>query len=175
MKSLSVEYPFRKLTAFLLFVFVVISDQVSKYFATLMLDIGRPIEVVPGIFSLSLTLNPGAAFGIFANLPNYWRRIALIGVTVFALIVVFRFLLVEAKNDNYSKYALFAIIGGAMGNLIDRIRYDSVVDFLDFYYSSYHWPAFNIADSAICIGVTVLILRTLFYAEKSKDKKDESS
>jgi signal peptidase II len=167
MAEKGVEQVFRKTTAVLLFVLVVASDQLSKYYATLLLELGKPIEVIPGLFNLTLTFNPGAAFGMFADLPDHWRRIALGVVTVFAIGVVTRFMLVEAKKDPLSKYALVAIIGGAIGNLIDRMRYDSVVDFLDFYYQSYHWPAFNIADSAICIGVTILIIRTLWTPDEA--------
>ncbi|MCL4148637.1 UNVERIFIED_CONTAM: hypothetical protein GTU68_054410 [Idotea baltica] len=99
---------------------------------------------------------------MFGNLPDTIRRIVLMGVSIGAFIVVF-FMYRDTKDDPYSVTALVLIVSGAIGNLIDRIRYDAVVDFLDFYWKTYHWPAFNIADSAICIGVTVLVFRMLFF------------
>lgn len=145
-----------------IFFTVLISDQVTKYLALTYLSTSSQIPIIPGLFNLTLVHNRGAAFGMFSGLPDFWRRVVLIGVSCLALIVVFRFMLNEAKGDKVSQFALIGILGGAVGNIIDRIRFDSVVDFLDFYYGTYHWPAFNIADSAICVGVFFLIFRMLF-------------
>ena len=112
-------------------------------------------------FNLTLVFNPGAAFGMFADMADGVRQATLLGVTLLALFVVWH-IYKEVKGDSWSELALIAVLAGAIGNLIDRARFEAVVDFLDFYISSYHWPAFNIADSAICIGVGVLMLRMLF-------------
>lgn len=137
-------------------------DQGTKYAASHMLLLGEPISVIPGLFNLTLVYNPGAAFGMFGNYPDEIRRLTLWGVSLIALIVVVRFMMKEAKDDLLAQYALVAILSGALGNIIDRLRFDAVVDFLDFYFRNYHWPAFNVADSAICVGVTLLIIRVTF-------------
>ena len=153
----------------LLFLIVVIVDQFTKYLAEAHLVIGRSVQVIPGVFDLTLVYNPGAAFGMFGGLPDIYRRIVLWAVSIIGVGVVLYFLARETKNDRIAAISLAAILGGAAGNIIDRFRYDSVVDFLDVYWKSYHWPAFNIADSAISIGVTIIMLRLIF------EKKGEPS
>ena len=152
---------------FLSFVFLVVlvADQVTKYLAYTSLSLGEAREVIPNFFNLTLVYNPGAAFGLFSGLPDAYRWPALAAVSVVAVFIVLRFMLREANGDPWSQTALMSILGGALGNIIDRFRFDGVVDFLDFYYGSYHWPAFNIADSAICLSVTLLIVRMLFCKE----------
>lgn len=141
---------------------VLLLDQITKYIAKSNLYEGQSIEVVPNFFNFTLVYNPGAAFGMFGGLPDFWRRTVLIAVSIIALIVVFRFMLNEAKEDRWAQAALAGVLGGAIGNIIDRFRFDAVVDFLDFYVKEHHWPAFNIADSAISVGVFVLVVRLLF-------------
>jgi signal peptidase II len=142
-------------------------DQATKYIAEQTLTKGVPVPVIPNLFNFTLVYNPGAAFGLFGGLPDTMRRVVLLGVSIAAFAVVL-FMYRDAKGDKVSVVALVAIVSGAVGNLIDRIRYDAVVDFLDFYWGSYHWPAFNIADSAICVGVAVLVLRMLFVGHPSE-------
>jgi signal peptidase II len=144
---------------FLFFLGVVVVDQLTKYIAEREIQVGETIEIVPGLFNLILTYNPGAAFGLMANLPDHLRPIALALTTVLALGAVFFFFFKEYRNDFIAKIFLAGILGGAVGNIIDRVRYGKVVDFLDFYIGSNHWPAFNIADSVICLGVIGLIFR----------------
>lgn len=149
----------------IVFLCVLLIDQLTKILALHFLALGHPHTVLPGLFDFTLVFNPGAAFGMFGGLPDAQRRAALGIVSVIALVVVFRFMLREARHDNASQLALSAILAGAVGNIIDRFKFDAVVDFLDFYYGSHHWPAFNVADSAISIGVCVLIVRMLFFKE----------
>ncbi len=153
----------------LLFLLVLVLDQWTKFLATEHLRLGDPVPVIEGLFNFTLVFNPGAAFGMFSELSDGWRRLILAVVSGLALIVVLRFLLNEAKHDVISQYALIGILAGAFGNLIDRYRFDSVVDFLDFYWGSYHWPAFNIADSAISVGVVVLMFRVLFVKHPQEE------
>lgn len=153
----------------LLLIFI---DQLSKYFAEQHLQLGQPVEVIPSLFNFTLVYNPGAAFGLFADLPQTIRRVVLLAVSVLAFIVVY-IMYQDTKEDPYSVFALGLIVAGAIGNLIDRLRYDAVVDFLDFYWQNYHWPAFNVADMCICIGVAILVLRMLF-AHHSEPEKDSS-
>lgn len=155
---------------YLLFILTLFSDQFSKKAAVSKLYVGETVGVIEGLFNFTLVFNPGAAFGMFAGLPDFQRRLALFSVSLVALGVVF-YMMKETKEDRPSQVALTAILAGAVGNLIDRFRYDGVVDFLDVFWGNYHWPAFNIADSAISVGVTILMFRLLFTdlgEEKSK-------
>ena len=134
------------------------SDQVSKSLVRANFYEGEVRPVIDGFFNLTLTFNRGAAFGLWSNLPNGWREVVL-GVTIcIALLVVSFFLTRSYYQNSASQVALAGILGGAIGNVIDRLRFGGVVDFLDVYHQTYHWPAFNVADSAICVGVGLLIL-----------------
>lgn len=147
---------------FLLFLTLLILDQLTKHLAVSGLHLGEPVPVIEGLFNLTRVHNPGAAFGMFGDLPDFWRRVVLGIVSAFALGVVLFYMLNDARGDRLAQFALSGILSGALGNLLDRYRYDYVIDFLDFHWQSYHWPAFNVADSAICIGVTILLFRVLF-------------
>jgi signal peptidase II len=163
----------RPLVFLLIVSFVVVSDQWTKYLAESRLTVGGSIEVIPGFFDMTLVYNPGAAFGMFGSWPDQTRQIALWSVSALALAVLVWFIFKEAKEDRTSLVALSAIFGGAAGNLVDRFRFDAVVDFIDIYVGSYHWPAFNVADSAISVGVVVLLLRS--FAIKPTNNKIEPS
>lgn len=135
---------------------VIIIDQLSKWIMASWLDLYERIAVVP-FFNFTLAHNHGAAFSFLADAGG-WQR----WFFVVLAIVVSSILLVWMKNLKPSAKleaaALALILGGALGNVIDRVWHGYVIDFLDVYYGSYHWPAFNIADSAICIGAVLLIL-----------------
>ncbi len=138
---------------------VVVLDQLSKLMVEKMFTLGEQLPVVDGFFDLTLTYNKGVAFGMFASLEQVPRVIALAGAIGLALLVVAYLLVKEYRRDPIGQVFLAMIVGGAIGNIIDRVRVGAVVDFLDLYYGSYHWPAFNIADSAICVGVLLLLFR----------------
>ena len=137
---------------------VILLDQATKLVIVRALRVGQGIPVIPGYFDIVFVLNPGAAFGFLATLSEEVRSPFFILITVVAVsLIVFyhtRFL----HADRLASVALGLILGGAIGNLIDRLRYGMVVDFLDFHVSRYHWPAFNVADSAISIGVGLMLL-----------------
>ena len=122
------------------------------------------ISIVDGFFSLTYVRNTGAAFGIFAGSHEVFRLPFLIGVSILA--IGFILVMLKRLRDDATGLvtALTFILGGAIGNLIDRVRHGEVIDFLDVYYSNYHWPAFNLADSFITVGVTI----TLFYLVGAK-------
>jgi signal peptidase II len=143
---------------------LVILDQVTKYLVTARLRINEVIEVVPGLFNIVLYRNPGAAFSVF-NTGGYLRTLFLIAVSVVALVIIF--VLIWQSKDTLMSFALSMVAGGAAGNLIDRVRYGSVIDFLDFYAGNYHWPAFNVADSAITVGVILAIFSYYFRHPES--------
>lgn len=165
-----------KLRNWLIFLVVICLDQVTKVLACASLQEGVEVPIIPGLFNLTLVFNPGAAFGMFGNLPDSWRRLLLILVSLIALLVVLRFILKEAKGDAWAQGALAGILAGAVGNIIDRIRFDAVVDFLDFYWGDLpHWPAFNVADSAISVGVFILVFRVVLRSEPEEETGSESS
>jgi signal peptidase II len=141
---------------------VLVIDQVTKLVALRRLELGVPQPVIEGFFSLTLVMNPGLAFGMLADTPPAWRWVVA-ALSVAALILLLGFARRMAPAGGaVSTLALGLIFGGAVGNLLDRARFGAVVDFLDFYWRGYHWPAFNAADSAISVGVTLLALRMVF-------------
>ena len=140
---------------------VLILDQITKALALARLPPGLPVGIVDGFFSLTLVMNPGLAFGFLSSTPVTWRWIvALLSIGALGVLGVVGLRLLPAGGW-VSSLALGLIFGGAIGNLIDRARFGAVVDFLDFYWRDYHWPAFNVADSAISVGVTLLALKLL--------------
>lgn len=147
---------------------VILLDQATKLVIVEALRVGQGIPVIPGFFDIVFVLNPGAAFGFLATLSEGVRSPFFILITVVAVsLIVFyhtRFL----HADRLASVALGLILGGAIGNLIDRLRYGMVVDFLDFHVSRYHWPAFNVADSAISIGVSLMFLDMLLDWRREK-------
>lgn len=143
----------------LLAVAVISLDQVTKWIVVARLPVGIRIDLVDGILALTLVMNPGLAFGILGNIPVAWRWLVA-ALSLVALAVLARVALrMLPAGTSVDVVAIGLIFGGAVGNLIDRARYGAVVDFIDVYYRTYHWPAFNAADSAITIGVTILALR----------------
>ncbi len=144
-------------------------DQLTKYTVRINFERHEVLPVIDGFFNLILTYNPGAAFGLLANLPDGTRQLTLAVVTLLAVGLVLYFLFVDYRDDPYGQFALALILGGAIGNVIDRLTIGEVVDFLDFYWGEYHWPAFNLADSCICIGVALLIFH------RKKESKEPSA
>ncbi len=138
---------------------VIAADQITKWAAIdiLTAEPGGKIVVIERFFALTLVYNPGAAFGILPRFNHLFIILSML--TVAALLVFFRSLFAGTRT---SRVAAGLILGGAVGNLIDRFRFQQVVDFFDFQFGDYHWPAFNIADSAICVGVALLIAAVLF-------------
>jgi signal peptidase II len=147
---------------------VLILDQLSKLLALQRLPLGRPVSLIDGFFSLTLVLNPGLAFGMLADTPAGWRWVvALLSIGALAVLAVVGLRMLPGGGP-LTPVALGLIFGGAVGNLIDRGRFGAVVDFLDFYWRGYHWPAFNAADSAITVGVVLLALRMLTTPASSR-------
>jgi signal peptidase II len=140
---------------------VVVLDQLTKVVALERLVLGVPVAVVDGLLSLTLVLNPGLAFGLLGGLPQAWRWLVA-ALSLVALLVLARVALrVLPAGGPTGRAAIGLIFGGAVGNLIDRARFGAVVDFVDVHWRGWHWPAFNVADSAITIGVGLLALRLL--------------
>ena len=134
-------------------------DQIAKVGMQGWLMVGDRVPVVPGFFDLTLVYNKGAAFGMFSGIEGVLRPILLWLSTALAIGLVSYLLIFEYWSDRVGRAALALVAGGALGNIIDRARVDQVTDFLLVYYNDWHWPAFNVADSAICIGVALLIFK----------------
>jgi signal peptidase II len=153
-------------------VLVVIVDQLTKLWIMNNFGLHAQQNIIPGFFNLVYVTNTGAAFGFLAGDKSWLRQVFFVGVAIVALgVIVFAYGHLKRQGRLFV-YALGLIAGGAVGNLIDRLRFGSVVDFLDFYLGSYHWPAFNAADSAITIGVALFLLGTLWqhFKEKKQNK-----
>ena len=137
---------------------VIVADQATKLAVLHSLQLWERVAVIPGLFNLVHFRNRGAAFGLLDSPELAWQNGFLIGVTCLALCLILYMLLASRKRDVWFCLGLGAILGGAVGNLVDRLRLGMVIDYLDFYLGSLHWPAFNLADTAISLGaVTVLI------------------
>ena len=149
---------------------VIIIDQLTKLWIMTNFALHEQQNVIPGLFDLVYVTNTGAAFGFLAGSKNLLRQVFFVGVAIVALVVIVYAYGHLKKQGKIFVYALGLIGGGAIGNLIDRLRFGSVVDFLDFYLGSYHWPAFNAADSAITVGVGLFLLGTLLQHLKETEE-----
>jgi signal peptidase II len=147
---------------FLIAALIVALDRVTKLWIVKHIKPGATIPVIPHVFALSHVLNSGAAFSMFegAKHPEMVRQV-LIWFSVVAVLVVIGLLLKVGKSVSLMSVSLALILGGALGNLYDRVRLQYVVDFLEVHIVHYHWPDFNVADSAICVGACLLLLEML--------------
>jgi signal peptidase II len=141
---------------------VVLLDRWSKYVVAKRIALYSHIQIIPGFFRLTHTENTGAAFSLFADSPSPWKTGMLIAFSAIALVVVSVLLWRNHHAHLLTGIALSLIMGGALGNLWDRVLSGRVVDFLLFYVKRYQWPVFNLADSAIVVGAGLLILEILF-------------
>ncbi len=148
---------------------VVLLDRWTKHLAATCIRLYQHIQVIPGFFRLTHTENTGAAFSLFADSPSHYKIALLIGFSAVAMVVVAALLWKETRAFTLSGVALSLILGGAAGNLWDRVLNGRVVDFLLFYYKQYQWPVFNLADSAIVIGASLLVIEILFGRPKSME------
>ena len=139
----------------LLSVVVILIDQFSKWLAEASLVPYQPVPVIP-MFNLTLAYNTGAAFSFLSDAGG-WQRWFFIGLTLVVIAVLFSWLWRMRAEERLHAFSISLILGGAAGNLVDRVWLGHVIDFIDVYYQQYHWPIFNIADSAITIGVILLI------------------
>jgi signal peptidase II len=151
---------------FLIALLVVLLDRWTKRLVAARIAMYAHIQVIPGFFRLTHTENTGAAFSLFADSPSHWKTAMLIGFSVVAMLVVSVLLWKQSHAVTITGVALSLILGGAMGNLWDRVASGKVVDFLLFYVKQYQWPVFNLADSAIVVGASLLVIEILFTKPK---------
>lgn len=141
---------------------IVLLDQITKAVILQNLPMYDSITVIPGFFDITHIHNPGGAFGFFANQSLILRKILFLFISSLAVIFVFYFYMRTPPTHPMLASGFALIFGGAVGNMIDRIRFGKVVDFLDVYIGVWHWPVFNVADSAISTGVAVFVFHILF-------------
>jgi signal peptidase II len=152
-------------------VMVLVLDQSTKYTVEKVLPLHRRVEVIHGFFNLPHVRNPGGAFGILGGKGGGWGTLFFVGVSAIAIGSIL-FFFQRVKEDEKNLALSFSLVfAGAIGNLIDRLRYGEVVDFLEFYLYSFYWPAFNIADSAICIGIGLMAVEMLLW-DRKRAKRD---
>ena len=150
-------------THFTLALLVVVLDRWTKHLAATRIALYAHIQIIPGFFRLTHTENTGAAFSLFADSPSHWKTGLLIAFSVVAMVVVLALLWKQQRALSMTGIALSLILGGAVGNLWDRVASGRVVDFLLFYVKQYQWPVFNLADSAIVVGASLLVIEILFH------------
>lgn len=164
------EIPRSKLRWLWLAGLVIVLDLGTKALASAMLEYGVPVPVVP-MFNLTLLHNTGAAFSFLAG-ESGWQRWFFVSLAAVVSVVLFRWLKSLQPSETWSAIAIVLILGGALGNVYDRVVHGYVVDFLHFYWNGYHFPAFNIADTAITIGAGMMILDIFRQSGGSKDSAD---
>jgi len=168
------------LTLFLVANVLILLDQYSKFLVIAHLPLYHSIEVIDGFFNLTHVRNPGVAFGLLAGLESQYKAWVFVLISTVAIIAILVIYHHTPKEHRMVRIGLILIFSGAIGNLIDRIVYKEVVDFLDVFYQGYHWPAFNFADSCITIGVGLMILdlfqkhpKQLLSSNASKESLDD--
>ena len=146
---------------------ILVFDQVTKYVIEKQVVLHEVKPVIPGFFNITHVRNKGAAFSLFANAPEVFRNFFFSAVTIVAVVVIV--FLIRKAHERLLLVAFSLVAGGAIGNLIDRIRYGEVVDFIQWYVKSFYWPSFNIADSAITVGVCLLVYDMLVYKSRNEN------
>jgi signal peptidase II len=145
---------------------VIVLDQLTKSAIVARFSLHESYAVINNLFNLVYVMNPGAAFGFLAGASATFRYIFFIGITVLAIVLIIFYLLKSKPKNILIVLSLTLIFAGAVGNLTDRIRFGAVVDFLDVYVGTWHWPAFNVADSAISIGAILIIWEMILTRKK---------
>ena len=151
---------------FCLALLIVLIDRWTKRLVATRIALYTHIQIIPGFFRLTHTENTGAAFSLFADSPAHWKTALLIGFSVAAMVIVSALLWKQRRALTMTGIALSLILGGAAGNLWDRVLSGRVVDFLLFYVGGYQWPVFTMADSAIVVGAGLLVVEILFSSPK---------
>lgn len=155
---------------FLLVLSVIVADQLSKFWVVSSFQMYETREIIPGFFNLVYVTNTGAAFSMLADVDSPWKHyffLSIGGIAIIGLTIAY----FMYRHENRFYLPAFALVaGGAAGNLVDRIYHGAVVDFLDVYVADFHWPAFNVADSAICVGAGIFIVISLIDSKKEKER-----
>lgn len=148
---------------------VVALDQITKAVVRRELPLHDAIPVVPGFFAITHASNPGGAFSLFAGAHDWIRLPFFFTAATIAIGVLIYFIRQIPDRQRWLLFAIAGVLGGALGNLIDRVAFGQVTDFLLVYWRSFYWPAFNVADSFISIGVTILVIHSLFVGDSNSE------
>jgi signal peptidase II len=151
---------------------VFVLDRITKGAIRTHISLWDAINVIPGLFNIVHTENPGIAFGLLANLPNPWRDVFLIGLSFLVLAIISAVLLRAGGQGTLLRMGLALVMGGALGNLFDRIVHGTVTDFVEVHLGEHYFPAFNVADSGITIGACLLLL-DMWYSRERKSQPAE--
>lgn len=149
---------------------ILVFDQLTKLYIDRSMHLYQSIPVVDGLFSITYLRNKGAAFSFLSDAS--WRLPFFMLISIIAVVAIMVAFSKLRQDQRFAAVSLTLILSGAVGNLIDRVRLGEVIDFLDVYWRSHHWPAFNVADSAICVGVALLAL-DMFLEERRLKKAAE--
>ena len=152
---------------------VLVLDQATKAWVQSAFRLHESRPVIEGLAHLTYVRNPGAAFGFLAGRGEDFRRPFFVAVTLVALAVILAVIRRIPSGRPWTLAALALVFGGAVGNLVDRLRWGEVVDFVDLFWGSYHWPAFNVADSAISVGMAILLLGEFFGGAERRGRPGE--
>jgi signal peptidase II len=158
---------------FLLALLIVLLDRWTKRLVAARIGMYSQIQIIPGFFRITHTENTGAAFSLFAESPSHWKTVLLIGFSLVAMVIVSVLLWKQTRALTITGVALAFILGGAVGNLWDRVASGRVVDFLLFYIQEHQWPVFNLADSAIVVGAILLVIE-IFWGKSGAHERHES-
>jgi len=140
---------------------VLVLDQITKILVDKMMPLYHSIEIIPNFAALTYLRNTGAAFGILAGERSVYRIVFFVAVSVIALGCILYLLKLTRSEKKLTLVSLSLILGGAVGNMVDRLRLGEVIDFILLHYYDLHWPAFNVADSAISVGVVLLLVQMI--------------
>lgn len=154
---------------------VLIADQLSKLLVTTHMSLGESIPLIPGWMHMTLVRNTGMAFGLLSGADLPYKTWLVSGLALVALLAVGVYALRAPAHEAVTRFGLMFILGGAVGNIIDRLRLGYVVDFIDVFYKDAHWPAFNVADASICVGVGLLLLDSFRQGASSRSGKLEAT
>jgi signal peptidase II len=154
---------------------IVILDQLTKRLIRSRVGFHQSIPILDGFLSIVHARNPGAAFSFLADAPAWFREPFFVAITLTAVVVLFYVIGRLPAEDRLMRIALGGVLGGAVGNLIDRLVYGEVTDFIDIHWRSYHWPAFNVADSGITIAISAVILHSLFVRPEPRQARVHTS
>ena len=142
---------------------LILIDQWTKFLVTIHIPLYFSVRVIDNFFNITHIRNPGVAFGLFANHESEYKVLFFIIISAIAIVAILILFHQTPKTRRMVRAGLTLILSGAIGNLMDRIVHKEVIDFIDLYYQKFHWPAFNVADSCITIGVALMILDLFWH------------
>lgn len=160
---------FSKIKFFVLSFLIIIADRLTKLAAVHFLEgMVRPKEIIPNFLNFIYSTNRGALFGFFNNLNESLRFFLLTILPIFVIIAILWMLIKSETKEVFLNFGLSLILGGAIGNLVDRIMYDYVIDFIDFHIGRFHWHTFNVADASITTGIAIILYQLIFMKSEKR-------